>query len=54
VFIHAGCGEMVLQDGAHPVAAGDCVVLPGVDHAMRPGPDGCRILVVSIGTAPPA
>jgi mannose-6-phosphate isomerase-like protein (cupin superfamily) len=53
VFVHAGTGEMVLQDGAYPVVAGDCVVLPGVDHAMRPGPDGCRILVVSIGTAPP-
>ncbi len=53
VFVHEGAGELLLQDGAHPVEAGDLIVMPGVDHAMRPGPGGCRIVVVSIGTPPP-
>jgi hypothetical protein len=54
VFVFEGAGELLLQDGAHPVAAGDLIVMPGVDHAMRPGPEGCRIAVVSVGTPPPA
>jgi hypothetical protein len=54
VFIHEGSGNLLLQDGAHPVQAGDCIVMAGVDHAMQPGPEGCRILVVSIGTPPPS
>jgi hypothetical protein len=52
VFVHEGTGELLLQDGAHAVAAGDLIVMPGVDHAMRPGPGGVRIVVVSVGTAP--
>jgi hypothetical protein len=32
---------------------GDCVVINGVDHVSVPGPDGCRMLVVSVGTPPP-
>ncbi len=53
VFVFEGAGELMLQDGAHPVAAGDLIVMPGVDHAMRPGPEGCRIAVVSVGTPAP-
>ncbi|HET6954634.1 MAG TPA: cupin domain-containing protein [Acidimicrobiales bacterium] len=53
VFVHEGGGELLLQDGAHPVSAGDLIVMPGVDHAMRGGPGGCRLVVVSVGTAPP-
>jgi hypothetical protein len=52
VFVHEGTGELLLEDGAHAVGAGDLIVMPGVDHAMTPGPDGCRIVVVSVGTAP--
>src|SRR3974390_2145266 len=51
VFVHEGTGELLLGDGAHHVGAGDLIVMPGVDHARRPGPDGCRIVVVSVGTA---
>ena len=54
VFVFAGKGELLLHDGAHEVSAGDLIVMSGVDHAMRPGPDGCRIAVVTIGTPPPA
>jgi hypothetical protein len=32
---------------------GDFVVMPGVDHAYAAGPEGCRLLVVEIGTPPP-
>lgn len=53
VFVHEGGGELILEDGAHPVSAGDLIVMPGVEHAMRSGPDGCRLVVVSIGTPPP-
>jgi quercetin dioxygenase-like cupin family protein len=54
VFVQEGTAELVLQDGAHPVAAGDFVVTPGVDHAWRAGPDGCRFVVVSVGMPPPS
>jgi len=52
VFVHEGSGELVLQDGLHPVSAGDCVVMPGVDHAMKSGPNGIRLVVVTLGTRP--
>ena len=54
VFVQEGSAEFVLQDGAHAVTAGDHLVTTGVDHAWRAGPDGCRLLVVSIGTPPPS
>jgi mannose-6-phosphate isomerase-like protein (cupin superfamily) len=54
VFVQEGTAELVLQDGAHAVAAGDFVVTPGVDHAWRAGPEGCRFVVVSVGMPPPA
>jgi hypothetical protein len=54
VFVHEGRGELMLQDGPHEVGPGDLIVMAGVDHAMRPGPEGCRIVVVSVGTPPPA
>lgn len=53
VFVHEGSGELVLQDGLHPVSAGDCIVMPGVDHAMKAGPNGIRLVVLTIGTRPP-
>lgn len=54
VFVHEGAGQLLLDDGAHPVAAGDLIVMPGVDHAMRGGPEGLVLVVVSIGTGPAA
>jgi quercetin dioxygenase-like cupin family protein len=53
VFVQRGSTEFVLQDGAHEVTEGDCVVTTGVDHAWRAGDDGCQLLVVSIGTPKP-
>jgi mannose-6-phosphate isomerase-like protein (cupin superfamily) len=50
VVILEGGGEMMLADGPHPVRAGDCIVMPGSDHALHPGPQGCRLMAFAIGT----
>jgi mannose-6-phosphate isomerase-like protein (cupin superfamily) len=52
VSILEGGGDMLLGDGAHPVQAGDCIVMPGSDHRLRPGPQGCRLMAFAIGTPP--
>lgn len=49
----SGTVELILDDGAHPLEQGDLVVLTGVDHAWRAGPDGCRLSAVLIGTPSP-
>jgi quercetin dioxygenase-like cupin family protein len=49
----SGTIELILDDGGHPLAAGDSVVVTGVDHAWRAGPEGCRLSVMSIGVSPP-
>ena len=43
-----GGGELELEDGFHPVAAGDLIVMTGVQHGWRAGPDGCRLSVVTL------
>jgi mannose-6-phosphate isomerase-like protein (cupin superfamily) len=53
VYVVQGTADLVLQDGAHGVGTGDCVVTPGVDHAWKAGPDGARFLVFSVATPPP-
>jgi hypothetical protein len=35
----------------HPLAAGDSVVVTGVDHAWRAGPDGWRLSITTIGAS---
>jgi quercetin dioxygenase-like cupin family protein len=50
----AGSVELTLDDGPHSLEAGDCVVVTGVDHGWRAGPEGCRLSVLALGTAPPA
>ena len=45
--------ELVLDDGAHSLHAGDLVVLTGVDHAWRTGEQSARLSAVLIGTPPP-
>lgn len=49
-----GSVVLTLDDGPHELHAGDCVVMTGVDHTWRAGPDGCRLSVVCLGTPPPA
>lgn len=48
----SGSVELILDDGAHPLEAGDAAVVTGVDHAWRTGPDGCRLSVISFGVSP--
>jgi quercetin dioxygenase-like cupin family protein len=49
----SGSVDLILDDGAHPLAPGDSVVVTGVDHAWRAGPEGCRLSVMTIGAPPP-
>jgi len=49
-----GSLELTLGDGIHRLEPGDCVVMTGVDHAWRAGPEGCRLSVTAIGTPSPA
>jgi mannose-6-phosphate isomerase-like protein (cupin superfamily) len=53
VFVQDGTAQLVLQDGVHDIGPGDFVVMPGIDHAWKAGPDGCRLVVVTVGTPPP-
>jgi len=51
-IVLSGSIELILDDGEHPLVAGDHVVVTGVDHAWRAGPDGCRISIISLGVSP--
>ncbi len=48
----AGSAELILDDGSHPIKAGDRITLPGVDHAWRAGPEGCTAAILAISTPP--
>jgi hypothetical protein len=52
-IVLSGSIELILDDGGHPLAAGDSVVVTGVDHAWRAGPQGCRVSIISLGVAAP-
>jgi quercetin dioxygenase-like cupin family protein len=52
-IVLAGSMELTLDDGVHLLAQGDCVVMTGVDHAWRGGPEGCTLSVIALGTPPP-
>jgi quercetin dioxygenase-like cupin family protein len=49
----SGSVELILDDGAHVLEAGDSAVVTGVDHGWRAGPEGCRLNVMTIGVSPP-
>jgi quercetin dioxygenase-like cupin family protein len=48
----AGSIWLTLDDGVHHLEAGDIVIMTGVDHAWRAGPEGCRLSVCCLGTPP--
>jgi hypothetical protein len=50
-LVVSGTVELILDDGAHPLEAGDTAVVTGVDHSWHTGPDGCRLSVMSIGVS---
>lgn len=52
IVILEGGGDMMLGDGLCPVSIGDCVLMPGTSHALRPGPQGCRLIAFGIGATP--
>ena len=52
--IVSGSVELILDDGAHTLSAGDCAVVAGVDHAWRTGAEGCTTSIVIVGTPPRA
>ena len=52
-IVLAGSVELILDDGAHLLGPGDCVVITGVDHAWRAGPDGVILSVALIGSTRP-
>jgi mannose-6-phosphate isomerase-like protein (cupin superfamily) len=54
VTVLTGRVDLVLDDGPHPLEAGDCVVQMGVDHSWLGGPDGFTLLVAMIGAPPPS
>ncbi|HTL85541.1 MAG TPA: cupin domain-containing protein [Acidimicrobiia bacterium] len=47
--ILGGSLELILDDGVHILQAGDCVIINGIDHAWRAGPDGCTMAVLMLG-----
>lgn len=44
-----GSVRTVLGAGVLELGPGDCVAMPGVDHATRAGAQGARVLSISIG-----
>jgi hypothetical protein len=52
-LVVSGSIDLLLDDGAHHLEAGDAVVITGVDHGWRTGTDGCVLSVVLLGTPPP-
>ena len=48
--IIAGSMDLILDDGAHRLQAGDTALVRGVDHGWQAGPDGCLTSIVMLGT----
>jgi quercetin dioxygenase-like cupin family protein len=53
IFVIEGSTQMILDDDVRDLRPGDCVVMTGVDHAMKAGPHGSRVISVAIGTPTP-
>ncbi|MDT3442252.1 MULTISPECIES: cupin domain-containing protein [unclassified Pseudofrankia] len=48
-----GSLSLVLDDGEHPLEPGDVLVVNGVDHGWKAGPEGAKLSVLSLGSPPP-
>jgi mannose-6-phosphate isomerase-like protein (cupin superfamily) len=48
-YVLEGSVHTILDEGALDLKPGDCVAMPGVDHGTRAGPEGARVLSISIG-----
>jgi hypothetical protein len=51
--IVAGSIELLLDDGAHLLGAGDSAIVTGVDHGWKVGPKGCVVSMIVFGTPKP-
>ena len=51
-YVIEGSIHTALGEGALDLQPGDCVAMPGVDHATHAGPKGARVLSISIALAP--
>jgi quercetin dioxygenase-like cupin family protein len=49
-----GSIDLILDDGPHHLAAGDSIVVAGVDHSWQVGPSGCTMASVFLGTPGPS
>jgi hypothetical protein len=49
-----GSCALILDDGAHWLEVGDFVIVNGVDHAWKTGPQGSLCSSLFIATPPPA
>jgi quercetin dioxygenase-like cupin family protein len=54
VLVQRGSVDLQVVEGTRTLVAGDSFVITGVDHAYVAGPEGCRLVVVTVGTPPPA
>jgi mannose-6-phosphate isomerase-like protein (cupin superfamily) len=45
----SGTTTLVLETGEVELGRGDCVLIDGVSHAWRAGPDGCWLSTVLVG-----
>ena len=50
IIVIDGSTQLILDDDVRELGPGDCVVMTGVDHAMKAGRDGARLITVAIGT----
>jgi hypothetical protein len=50
----AGSIDLILDGGTHHLEVGDCVVINGVDHGWRSGPEGCGLSALVLGCLPSA
>ena len=51
-LVFRGKVTLELEDGEVVLEAGDGVVIPGVEHRWRTGPEGCILSIVLLGIPP--
>lgn len=51
--VAAGSIDLILDDGPHHLTVGDSVIVSGVDHGWRSGPEGCVTSIIVVATPAP-
>jgi mannose-6-phosphate isomerase-like protein (cupin superfamily) len=52
VVVLEGSTTVILDEDERVLHAGDVLVFNAVDHAMKAGPEGSKVLTVAVGTPP--